>query len=98
MKCKHCSRDIVEYKPLGYCENCKAWYKEEGEEEEGVYFYCTTKDTDPENCNKFVQSLIMRAGKAPDGKNMPHPDITIGNVRLADKICAACKNKNFVLE
>lgn len=98
MKCITCLGDAMEYGPLGYCEKCKAWYKEEGKEEAGVYEYCITNDTEPENCNDFVQSLNMRVEKVPDGKETPIAVIGLDKIWQADRICAACENKNFVLE
>jgi hypothetical protein len=93
----HCLRDAVEYGTLGYCEQCRAWYLEEGEEEQGVYHYCTTKDTEPERCNEFVQSLIIKPAEIQEGKEIPMIDTTIANIRKADQICANCGNKNFVI-
>lgn len=98
MICMHCLQDVIEYGPLGYCERCNAWYKEEGEEIYGVYEYCTTKDSDPERCNEFIQNLIMRVEEVPDGEDIPIAEITLDNMRRADQIYAECENKNFILE
>ena len=98
MQCMHCLKDVEEYGPLGYCEQCKVWYKEEGEKVQGVYDYCTTKNSEPERCNEFIQSLIRGKGKIQEGEEIPIADTTLDNMRRADQICAACENKNFVLE
>ena len=98
MVCMHCLNDVVEYGPLGYCEQCRAWYKEEGEEVQGVFDYCTTKDTDPERCNELIQSLIPRPVEIQDGEEIPIVDSTLDNMRRADQICAECENKNVILE
>lgn len=98
MICKHCLEDLVEYGPLGYCPRCGVWYKEEGVEELGVYEYCTTKDSDPELCDDFIRSLDFRPVETPGGEDIPIVNTTIANMRRADKICAECENKNFVLE
>ncbi len=99
MVCMCCLRDVVvEYGPLGYCKQCKIWYKEEGEEVQGVYDYCTTKNSEPERCNEFVQSLIIRPAEIQEGEEIPIVNTTIANMRQADQICAECGNKNFVLK
>lgn len=98
MICIHCLKDAVEYGPLSYCKQCKVWYEDEGEEINGVYLHCTTKGPDPEKCNDFVQSLIMRPVEIQEGEEIPIADTTMDNIRRADEICAACENKNFVME
>jgi len=94
----YCLRDVVKFGPLGYCKQCSAWYKEEGKAVEGVYEYCTTKDIEPEKCNEFVQNLIMRPRKAPDGGEIHIVQTGITQIREADTICAACEAKNFITD
>lgn len=98
MQCMHCLRDVVEYGHLGYCEHCRIWYEAESEEINGVYLFCTTKDSEPERCDDFVQSLLMRPSEISPGENIPIVNTTLDNIRRADQICAACENKNFVLD
>ncbi len=98
MVCMCCLKDVVECGPLGYCEQCRTWYTEEGEEVQSVFDYCTTKNSEPERCNEFVQSLIIRPAEIQEGEEIPIVDTTIANIHQADQICAECGNKNFVLE
>ena len=98
MTCMYCLQDVEEYGPLGYCERCRVWYRKEGEEIQAVYRNCITAKSAPERCNEFVQSLLMRGEELPDSGEIPLPNITLNNIHRADMICAACENKNFVLE
>jgi len=98
MQCMHCLRDVVEYGPLGYCKQCRVWYKEEGKEMQGVYDYCTTKNSEPERCKEFIQSLIFQSVEIQEGEEIPIVDTTIANMCQADQICAECENKNFILD
>jgi len=97
MICKHCLEDVAQHDPLGYCAQCNAWYKAEGEEIIGVYMLCSTKDDDPEKCDPFVQSLLMRMEELQDSEPIPIAPTGLTNSRKADKICVSCANKHFVL-
>jgi hypothetical protein len=97
MKCKHCLKDVTQHDPLGYCTQCNVWYKAEGEEIEGVYMLCSTKDNNPEQCDPFVQSLLMGMEELPESGEMPIAPTSMTNFRKADKICVSCANKHFVL-
>ncbi len=97
MICKHCLKEATENDPFGYCAQCSVWYIAEGEEISGVYLLCSTKDDDPEKCDPFVQSLIPRMEKLPDSGEIPIAQTGLNNSRKADKICASCANKHFVL-
>ena len=96
MICKHCLKDVTLYDPLGYCAQCNVWYKAEGEEIEGVYMLCSTKKDNPEKCNPFVQSLLIRHEEVPDGEGIPIAPTSMTNSRKADKVCVSCPNKHFV--
>lgn len=95
MVCIHCLKDIVDYGPLGYCAQCSVWYKAEGKEIEGIYMLCSTKDDEPEKCNEFVQSLIMRVEEVPESGEITIVPTTLKNIYKADKICAFCETKHF---
>jgi len=97
MVCASCLQDIAQYGPLGYCESCGLWYKEEGEKVDGVYEFCSTKDNDPELCDSFVRSLLMRVEEVPEGEEIPIAPTTLDNIRQADRICASCEAKNFLV-
>ena len=97
MICKHCLKDVTQDGPLGYCAQCSVWYKAEGEEIEGVYMFCSTKDDNPEKCDPFVQSLLMRGEELPVSGEIPIAPTSMTNARKADKICVSCENKHFVL-
>lgn len=97
MICKNCLRDVTQYGPLGYCAQCSVWYKAEGEEIEGVYMLCSTKDDNPEKCDPFVQGLLMRVEELPKSGEIPIALTSMTNVRKADKICVSCENKHIVL-
>jgi hypothetical protein len=97
MICKHCLKDVTLDDPFGYCAQCSAWYEAEGEEIIGVYMHCSTKDDDPEKCDPFVQSLLMRHEELPESGEIPIAPTGLNNSRKADKICASCANKNFDL-
>ncbi len=97
MICKHCLKDVTQYDPFGYCTQCSVWYKADGEEISGVYMHCSTKDDNPEKCDPFVQSLIMKVEELPDSGAIPIAPTSMTNFRKADKICASCANKHFVL-
>ena len=97
MICKHCLKDVTLYDPFGYCAQCSAWYKAEGEEIIGVYMLCSTKDDSPEKCKPFVQSLLRPMEELQEGEGPPIAQTGMNNSRKADKICASCPNKHFVL-
>ena len=97
MICKHCLKDATWYGPFGYCAQCSAWYKAEGEEIIGVYMLCSTKDDSPEKCKPFVQRLILGMEALEDGEAIPIAQTSMTNDRKADKICVSCANKHFVL-
>ena len=97
MICKHCLKDVTQNDPLGYCAQCSAWYKAEGEEIIGVYMLCSTKDDNPEKCDPFVQSLLTRMEELQEGEGPPIAPTGLNNSRKADKICVSCANKHFVL-
>lgn len=84
--------------PFYYCEGCSVWYNVEGEEVEGIYEFCSTKDDAPELCNSFINSLLIRVEEVPPGGEIPIAQTTLTNIKKADKICASCKHKNFVFE
>lgn len=96
MICKHCHQDVTQYGTLGYCAQCSEWYKAEGVEIEGVYMLCSTKDNDPEKCDPFVQSLLMKVEELPESVGPPIAPTSMTNLRKADKICVSCVTKHFV--
>ena len=97
MICKHCLKDVTQYDPFGYCAQCSVWYEAEGEKIIGVYMHCSTKDDNPEKCDPFVQGLIPRIKELSDSEGIPIAPTSMTNFRKADKTCASCANKHFVL-
>ena len=98
MICKHCLKDVKQYAPLGYCDQCGIWYKAEGEEIKGVYMLCSTRDDNPGKCNLVVQNLFTRSEELPESGETHIATAKRPNVRKADKICVSCAYKHFVLK
>jgi len=97
MKCKYCFQDLIEHEPFFYCNRCNIWYEVKGKElEDGVYYYCDTKDNEPEKCNQVIQDLIIKSHENKDGEDIPIANTGITQVKKADEICASCSSKNFV--
>jgi len=97
MNCVYCGQPIKQYGSLSYCDKCKQWYKGD-KEEDGVYYYCKIKDENPDKCDSFIQNqIIIRSTKKRNGEPLFEDSPDIDKIRIADKICAACENKNFVL-
>jgi len=98
MNCSYCGQPTKQYGPLDYCINCQKWFKDR-KEEDGVFNYCKTKDTNPEKCNSFIQENLIMNGmrKLKEGEKPPIANTTLNTIYKADKICAACENYNFVL-
>jgi hypothetical protein len=98
MTCKHCHRDVKQYDCLGYCDQCGVWYKADGEEIKGVYLLCTTRKENPEKCDLIIQGVFIGAEELPESEETNIPTAKMPNVRKADKICASCAYKHFVLK
>lgn len=98
MNCPHCSKPTKQYGLLDYCPRCQKWFKN-GEEVDGVFDYCKTKDTNPEECNDFIQNqIILRGTIKKNGELLAKNPPGIDKISDADKICAACDKYDFVLD
>ncbi len=98
MICRHCSKDVTQYHPLGYCAQCGVWYKAEGEERKGVYMLCSTRRDNPEKCTLVVQGLFIRSEELPESGETNIATARMPNVCKADKICVSCPDKHFALK
>jgi len=96
MNCLYCGKPTKQYGLLSYCDNCMQWYKDD-KKESAVYFYCKTKDENPDKCDSFILSQIIRPAIKKNGESLFKDSPDIDKIRMADKICAACENYNFVL-
>jgi hypothetical protein len=97
MICKHCLQEVKQYDRLGYCDRCGVWYKAEGEEIKGVYMLCSTKEDNPEKCDLVIQGVFIGEEELPESGEPRIPTAKMPNVRKADKVCASCAYKRFVL-